>query len=79
LGQLLFNKNDLAGAKTEFEIVYKKFKDSPKRSDSMLKLAIVEQKTNNIDAAKALLNELITTYPKSSATKLAIPRLENLQ
>jgi len=79
LGQLLFNKNDFEAAKAEFEIVYNKFIDSPKRSDSMLKLAIVEQKLNNNAKAKSLLNEVITKYPTSSAAKLAKPRLENLQ
>lgn len=78
LGQLLFNKNDLNAAKTEFEIVYNKFQDSPKRSDSILKLAIVEQKLNNNDKAKSLLKELVSTYPTSSAAKLAKARLENL-
>lgn len=78
LGQLLFNKNDIAAAKTEFEIVYTKFQDSPKRSDSMLKLAIVEQKMNNNEKAKALLKELIAKYPTSSAAKLAQPRLGSL-
>jgi len=79
LGQLLFNKNDLETAKKEFEIVYNQYQDSPKRSDSILKLAIVEQKLNNISAAKVLLQEVITQYPTSSAAKLAKPRLENLQ
>ncbi|WP_426369123.1 tol-pal system protein YbgF [Pseudocolwellia sp. HL-MZ7] len=79
LGQLLFNKNDLEAAKAEFEIVYNKFKESPKRSDSMLKLAIVEQKLNNNATAKSLLNEVISNYPTSSAAKLAKPRLESLQ
>lgn len=78
LGQLLFNKSDLEAAKTEFEIVYNKHQDSPKRSDSILKLAIVEEKLNNIATAKSLLNELIVKYPTSSAAKLAKPRLGNL-
>lgn len=78
LGQLLFNKNDLAAAKTEFEIVYNQFKDSPKRSDSILKLSIVEEKLNNMATAKSLLKELIAKYPTSSAAKLAKPRLANL-
>ncbi|WP_077340593.1 tol-pal system protein YbgF [Pseudocolwellia agarivorans] len=78
LGQLLFNKNDLAAAKTEFEIVYNQFQDSPKRSDSILKLSIVEEKLNNMTRAKNLLKELIAKYPTSSAAKLAKPRLANL-
>ncbi len=79
LGQLLFNKNDLKAAKKEFEIVYTKFTDSPKRSDSMLKLAIVEQKLNNKAKAKSLFKELIARYPSSSAAKLAKPNLDKLQ
>jgi tol-pal system protein YbgF len=78
LGQLLFNKNDLQAAKNEFEIVYTQFTDSPKRSDSMLKLAIVEQKLNNNAKAKSLFQELIARYPSSSAAKLAKPKLEKL-
>ena len=78
LGQLLFNKNDLQSAKKEFEIVYTKFTDSPKRSDSMLKLAIVEQKLNNKEKAKRLFKELIARYPSSSAAKLAKPNLDKL-
>ena len=78
LGQLLFNKSDLKAAKTEFETVYNKHKDSPKRSDSMLKLAIVEEKLNNVASAKSLLKELVAKYPTSSAAKLAKPKLENL-
>lgn len=78
LGQLLFNKSDLDAAKTEFEIVYNRHQDSPKRSDSILKLAIVEEKLNNVATAKSLLKELIAKYPTSSAAKLAKPRLNNL-
>jgi len=78
LGQLLFSKNDLQAAKIEFEIVYSKYVDSPKRSDSMLKLAIVEEKLNNPTKAKSLLQELIARYPSSSAAKLAKPKLEKL-
>ena len=78
LGQLLFNKNDLKAAKKEFEIVYTRFTDSPKRSDSMLKLATVEEKLNNKAKAKTLLKELIARYPSSSAAKLAKPQLQKL-
>lgn len=78
LGQLLFSKNDLKSAKSEFEIVYSQFVDSPKRSDSMLKLAIVEEKLNNLARAKSLLEELVARYPSSSAAKLAKPKLAKL-
>ncbi len=78
LGQLLFNKGKLGEAKVEFEIVMKQFKDSSKRSDAMLKLAMVEQKQNNRNRAVSLYQQLIKEYPTSSAAKLAKPRLDNI-
>ncbi len=78
LGQLLFNKNALAKAKTEFEVVVSKYRDSTKRSDAMLKLAMVEQKQNNSAKARTLYQQLIKEYPNSSAAKLAEPRLASL-
>jgi len=79
LGQLLFNKGELAEAKTEFTQVMTQFKDSSKRSDAILKLAMVEQKQNNANKAISLYQLLIKEYPNSSAAKLAQPRLSNLQ
>ncbi|SEL63655.1 tol-pal system protein YbgF [Colwellia chukchiensis] len=78
LGQLLFNKNELAKARQEFEIVVNQYLDSSKRSDAMLKLAMVEQKENNRAKAITLYKKLIAEYPNSSAAKLAQPRLQGL-
>jgi len=78
LGQLLFNKNELAKARREFEIVVSNYPDSSKRSDAMLKLAMVEQKENNRAKAIAVYKKLIAEYPNSSAAKLAQPRLKSL-
>lgn len=78
LGQLLFNKNDLAKAKVEFDVVVTQHVSSSKRSDAMLKLATVEQKQNNNSRAISLYQQLIKEYPDSSAAKLAQPRLDSL-
>lgn len=78
LGQLLFNKNELAKAKAEFEVVVSKYTTSSKRSDAMLKLATVEQKQNQNDNARKLYEQLIKEYPNSNAAKLAKPRLDSL-
>ncbi|MFT5759344.1 MAG: tol-pal system protein YbgF [Alteromonadaceae bacterium] len=78
LGQLLFNKNELTEAKAAFETVVNKFQDSRKRSDAMLKLAMLEQKQNNAAVAISLYKKLITEYPSSSAAQLAQPRLDGL-
>jgi len=78
LGQLLFNKGRFAEAKVQFNIVAEQFKTSTKRSDAMLKLALVEQRQNNNAAAKAIYQKLINEYPTSSAAKLAKTRLDSL-
>ncbi|XQW86304.1 tol-pal system protein YbgF [Thalassotalea piscium] len=79
LGQLLFNKGELAQAKAEFEIVVNQFSDSTKRSDALLKLGMVEQKQNNSANAAKLYQQLMAEYPNSSAAKLAQPRLSAIK
>lgn len=79
LGQLLFNKGELAKARQEFDVVVTQFPDSSKRSDAMLKLAMVEQKENNSAKAIAIYQKLLAEYPNSSAAKLAQPRLKSLK
>ncbi|MBA6339305.1 tol-pal system protein YbgF [Colwellia sp. BRX8-7] len=78
LGQLLFNKTEYTKAKNEFNLVVEQYLDSNKRSDAMLKLAMVEQKLNNNAAAKIWYQKVLAQYPDSSAAQLAKPRLENL-
>lgn len=78
LGQLLFNKSNLAEAKKEFEIVVSQYAKSSKRSDALLKLATVEQKQNNKTKAIRLYQQLVQEYPNSNAAKLAQPRLTSL-
>jgi len=78
LGQLLFNKGDLAQAEQEFSTVVEQFKDSSKRSDSLLKLAAIAQKQNNKYKAMALYKKVIAQYPNTSTAKLARARLASL-
>ena len=79
LGQLLFNKGKLALAENEFKVVVDKFKDSSKRSDSILKLATIAQKQGNKFKAIALYKKVIAEYPDTTTAKLATTRLESLQ
>ena len=78
LGQLLFNKGELAEAESEFSIVVNQFKDSSKRTDALLKLAMVAQKQSNKTKAITLYRQLIKEYPSSTAAQLAKPRLNSL-
>lgn len=79
LGQLLFNKGELARAKQEFAIVVNQHEGSSKRSDALLKLGMVAQKENDNTRASVLYRQLLSEYPNSSAAQLAKPRLESLQ
>ncbi|MDX2368970.1 MAG: tol-pal system protein YbgF [Colwellia sp.] len=79
VGQLLFNKGNLNEAEKEFDIVVQQYKDSSKRADALLKLAMVaEQKKSNNKAVK-LYRQLLSEYPNSTSAQLAKPRLENLK
>ena len=78
LGQLLFNRGELAEANQEFLIVVNKHKDSTKRPDALLKLAMVAQKQNDAKKAIATYQQLLKEYPDSTAAKLGKPRLASL-
>ncbi len=79
LGQLLFNKGELAQAEQEFAIVVEQFKDSSKRPDALLKLAMVAQQQNNTVKAVNLYRQLLSEYPDSTSAQLAKPRLDSLR
>lgn len=78
LGQLLFNKGKLTEAEQEFSIVVQQFKDSSKRPDALLKLAMVAQQQKNINKASKLYRQLLSEYPDSTSAQLAKPRLDTL-
>ena len=78
LGQLLFNKGNLDEAGQEFSIVVLQFKDSSKRPDALLKLAMVSQQQKSKDKAIKLYRQLLSEYPNSTSAQLAKPRLESL-
>ena len=59
LGQLLFNKGELAPAEQEFVIVVEQFKESSKRPDALLKLAMVAQQQESNAKAIALYRQLL--------------------
>ena len=79
LGQLLFNKGNLNEAEQEFAIIVQQFKESSKRPDAMLKLAMVAQQQKGKNKAVKLYRQLLTEYPNSTSAQLAKPRLESLQ
>ena len=78
LGQLLFNKQDWAGASAEFQALVNNYPDSTKRADALLKLGIAESERSNTARAKQLWEQLLKEFPDSQASKLAEKRLKSL-
>jgi tol-pal system protein YbgF len=75
LGQLLFNKQDWAGAGEQFQSLVSQFPDSTKRADALLKLGITEMERSNVARAKQLWEQVVSEFPDSSSSKLAGKRL----
>lgn len=77
LGQLYYQKDDLAKAKSNFQIVAKQFPNNSKMPDVLEKLGLVSEKENNAAAAKRYYNQLIKSFPKSKAAARARIKLES--
>ncbi len=78
LGQLYFNKGEMATAKQKFEHLAQNYADSSKRADSLLKLGMIAQRENNLAAAKGYFEQVVSEYSQSSAARLAQGRLKSL-
>lgn len=78
LGQLLFNKQDWAGAGQQFQALIRNYPDSTKKADALLKLGITELQRANNARAKQLWEQVIAEFPNSSSAKLADKRLKSL-
>jgi len=77
LGQLYYQKNEFAKAKTHYERVVKQFPNSSKVPDALLKLGLVADKQNDAAAAKKYYNQLVKSFPKSKAAATAKAKLES--
>jgi tol-pal system protein YbgF len=78
LGQLLFNKQDWAGAGEQFQLLITHYPDSSKIADDTLKLGITEMERANAARAKQLWEQVVAEFPDSSSAKLAEKRLKGL-
>lgn len=79
LGQLLFNNNELAKAKTQFERVVSNYPDSNKVADALLKLGQVAERENNKDGALRYYRQLVDKHSTATSAKLAQDRINALK
>lgn len=79
LGELygLLGKNDQA--LTEFSTVVKSFPDSPRVSDSQLKVGLIYASQNQWPDAKLALKKVTTKYPGTASARLAMEQLDQIK
>ncbi|MEH6532495.1 MAG: tol-pal system protein YbgF [Photobacterium frigidiphilum] len=77
LGQLYFTQNQLAEASKEFKAVTSDEK-SNKRSDALLKLGVIAERSKDVELAKKYYQEVISTYPSSTSSRQAEGSLKQL-
>ncbi|MCG9711616.1 tol-pal system protein YbgF [Shewanella insulae] len=78
LGQLLYNKGELADAAKAFNTVVNQFKESNKRGDSLVKLGMIAQKRNDNAAAKRYYQQVVSEYANSAAARIAKQQMVGL-
>ncbi len=79
LGSAYYAKGDFEKAAIELDKAVKKYPDSEKAAAAMLKEGLSLEKLGMKKEAKALLEDLISTYPKSQEVKKAKERLKVLK
>ena len=71
-------QGDLQGAGQAFARVSQAYPQHAKVPDSLFKLADVEMRLGNTDKAKAILQQIVSRYPGTSAAQLAQRDLQRL-
>lgn len=79
LGQLLFNNNELAKAKTQFERVVNNFAQSNKVADALLKLGQIAERENDKNSALRYYRQLVEKHGSATSARLAQERLSALK
>jgi tol-pal system protein YbgF len=79
LGEANYVQRHFRVALSEFDKVVKNYPKSPKRADALLKLGYSYQELGDLDKARLSLNEVVMSYPNSTAASLAQKRLQDLK
>lgn len=79
LGEANYVQRNFQAALTEFGKVVDGFPSSDKRPDAMLKQGYTYQELGQNDKARATLSNVISSYPNSTAARLATKRLQDLK
>lgn len=79
LAETHYVNQDYGQALPEFEAVIKKYPDSRKIPDALLKIGYCNYELGRWDAATAALNSVVADFPETTAARLASQRLERMR
>jgi len=79
IGEANYANKKYETALEEFQQVISKYPNSPKRADALLKIGYTYIELGNKKMAKHTLNTIVTSYPGTTAAKLAEKRIKTLK
>lgn len=79
LGEANYVQRHFEVALSEFGKVVSEHPSSPKRADALLKMGYTYQELKQYDKARSSLNEVVMSYPNTTAASLAKKRLQDLK
>lgn len=77
IGEIYLVQRDNANAQTAFERIVDTYPDNERVPDSLYKLGVIAQQSNQLDRAKELYERVIADYPNSQSAKLSAARLNS--
>jgi tol-pal system protein YbgF len=78
LAETRYVSQNYAEALTEFQALLKRFPDSSKRPDALLKIGYCNYELEHWDQSRAALTEVSQAHPETTAARLANQRLARL-
>jgi tol-pal system protein YbgF len=78
IGEARYVKREFQLAWDAFALVLQRFPSSAKAADALLKQGLLRVEQGQQDQAKALLKDVVSRYPSSSAANLAKERLQQM-
>jgi tol-pal system protein YbgF len=79
LGECAYGEGKYEEALSQFQKVVREYPDGNKVPDALLKVALSYERLNNVDGAKTVLGQLVSTYPSTDSARRAAERLRALQ
>jgi tol-pal system protein YbgF len=79
LGELYAVAGNSAGAIKQFHVVIKRFPDSARVVDALLKMGVIEESETNYTQAKVWFARVVNQFPNTMASRMANRSLTQLE